>query len=127
MTRAMSRLYLTWAQSRLVFGRRRLSLASRFLNEIPRAALTITAGAAPFRLPPPPAGRPSAAPATARRTGSSGPVDGLRPGIRVRHPFFGEGTVIRSEGAGDDLKLTVTFAGVGAKRLVARYAGLEIV
>ena len=32
-----------------------------------------------------------------------------------------------SDGAGDDLKLTVSFAGVGAKRLVARYAGLELV
>jgi hypothetical protein len=36
------------------------------------------------------------------------------------------GTVLRSEGAGDELKLTVSFPGVGAKRLVARYAGLEV-
>jgi hypothetical protein len=35
------------------------------------------------------------------------------------------GTVLRCEGHGDDLKLTVAFAGAGAKRLVARYAGLE--
>ena len=34
---------------------------------------------------------------------------------------------MRSEQSGDDLKLTVSFAGVGAKRLVARYAGLELV
>jgi hypothetical protein len=33
--------------------------------------------------------------------------------------------VPRSEGAGDDLKLTVSFPAVGAKRLVARFAGLE--
>jgi hypothetical protein len=39
--------------------------------------------------------------------------------------LFGVGTVLRSEGSGDDLKLTVAFAGIGAKRLVARYAGLE--
>jgi len=44
----------------------------------------------------------------------------------VRHPMFGVGTVIRSEGSGDDLKLTVSFLGIGAKRLVARYAGLEV-
>jgi DNA helicase-2/ATP-dependent DNA helicase PcrA len=43
----------------------------------------------------------------------------------VRHPLFGIGTVLRSDGSGDDLKLTVSFAGIGAKRLVARYAGLE--
>jgi hypothetical protein len=35
------------------------------------------------------------------------------------------GTVLRRDGDGEDLKLTVSFAGVGAKRLVARYAGLE--
>jgi DNA helicase-2/ATP-dependent DNA helicase PcrA len=47
--------------------------------------------------------------------------------VRVRHPLFGVGTVLRSEGAGDDLKLTVSFPGVGAKKLVARFAGLEVV
>jgi hypothetical protein len=31
-----------------------------------------------------------------------------------------------ADGRGDDLKLTVSFAGIGAKRLVARYAGLEL-
>jgi hypothetical protein len=36
------------------------------------------------------------------------------------------GTVLRSDGAGDDLKVTVSFPAVGAKRLVARYAGLEV-
>jgi hypothetical protein len=33
--------------------------------------------------------------------------------------------VLRSDGSGDDLKVTVSFPGIGAKRLVARYAGLE--
>jgi DNA helicase-2/ATP-dependent DNA helicase PcrA len=51
----------------------------------------------------------------------------LRPGARVRHPLFGVGTVLRAEGSGEDLKLTVSFPGAGAKRLVARYAGLELV
>jgi DNA helicase-2/ATP-dependent DNA helicase PcrA len=50
----------------------------------------------------------------------------IKPGARVRHPLFGVGTVVRREGAGDDLKLTVSFLGIGAKRLVARFAGLEL-
>ena len=50
----------------------------------------------------------------------------LRPGVRVRHALFGVGTVLRVEGQGDDLKLTVSFSGIGAKRLIARYAGLEL-
>jgi len=51
----------------------------------------------------------------------------LRPGVRVRHPLFGVGTVLRREGEGDDLKVTVSFPAVGAKKLVARFAGLELV
>jgi DNA helicase-2/ATP-dependent DNA helicase PcrA len=51
----------------------------------------------------------------------------MRPGVRVRHPLFGVGTVLRREGDGDDLKVTVSFPGVGAKKLVARFAGLEVV
>ncbi|HEX9202445.1 MAG TPA: hypothetical protein VF964_00665, partial [Vicinamibacteria bacterium] len=51
----------------------------------------------------------------------------MRPGVRVRHPLFGVGTVLRRDGEGDELKLTVAFAGVGAKKLVARYAGLQLV
>jgi DNA helicase-2/ATP-dependent DNA helicase PcrA len=62
--------------------------------------------------------------ATAAPSGAPGSA-AFRPGARVRHPLFGVGTVLRSEGAGDDLKLTVSFPAVGAKRLVARFAGLE--
>jgi DNA helicase-2/ATP-dependent DNA helicase PcrA len=54
-------------------------------------------------------------------------TDELRPGARVRHPLFGVGTLLRREGAGEDLKVTVSFPGVGAKKLVARFAGLELV
>ena len=46
--------------------------------------------------------------------------------MRVRHPLFGVGTVLRREGDGDDLKVTVSFPAVGAKKLVARFAGLEL-
>ena len=53
-------------------------------------------------------------------------TDEMRPGARVRHPLFGVGTVLRREGDGEDLKLTVSFPGVGAKKLVARFAGLEL-
>jgi DNA helicase-2/ATP-dependent DNA helicase PcrA len=126
MTRAMQRLHLTWAQSRQVFGQRRLCEPSRFLTEIPRDRLEVTADA--FYEPPvrerPTAWRPR--PAAPAGPAPALPIPGeMRPGARVRHPLFGVGTVLRSEGAGEDLKLTVSFAGIGAKRLVARYAGLE--
>ncbi len=50
---------------------------------------------------------------------------GFRPGQRVRHPKYGEGTVFKREGEGDDARLTVQFARFGLKKLVEKYAQLE--
>ena len=139
MTRAMEQLTLSWAQSRAVFGQRRLSERSRFLDEIPADSLRVQGGggrgwrgeAKPrtsrFAIDEPEWARPSGRPGrTAPAPLPSSSAAEFRPGLRVRHPLFGVGTVLRSEGAGLELKLTVSFAGVGAKKLVARYAGLEL-
>jgi DNA helicase-2/ATP-dependent DNA helicase PcrA len=48
-----------------------------------------------------------------------------RQGSKVRHPKYGVGTVLASEGEGEDTKLTVSFPGYGRKKLVERYASLE--
>jgi len=50
---------------------------------------------------------------------------GFRPGQRVRHPKYGEGTVYRREGDGDEAKLTVQFPQFGLKKLVEKFAQLE--
>jgi DNA helicase-2/ATP-dependent DNA helicase PcrA len=50
---------------------------------------------------------------------------GFRPGQRVRHPKYGEGTVHKREGDGEDAKLTVQFPRFGLKKLVEKYAQLE--
>jgi len=55
---------------------------------------------------------------------TGGGVD-LRVGARVRHAKYGTGVVLRSEGAGDDAKLTVSFPGYGQKKFVAKFAALE--
>ena len=129
MTRAMERLHLSWARSRQVFGQRRVAEPSRFLAEIPEESLERSGGL--FRLPSRRGEAPPrwAAPAVAAplASGSGASAEPMRPGARVRHPLFGVGTVLRREGDGDDLKVTVSFPGVGAKKLVARFAGLEVV
>ena len=53
--------------------------------------------------------------------------DGLAAGTRVRHPTFGVGIVRRSEGRGEAEKLSVQFARAGMKKLIRRYANLEVV
>jgi DNA helicase II / ATP-dependent DNA helicase PcrA len=50
---------------------------------------------------------------------------GLKQGTRVRHPKYGEGTVFRREGDGDDAKITVQFQQHGVKKLVEKFAQLE--
>jgi DNA helicase-2/ATP-dependent DNA helicase PcrA len=50
---------------------------------------------------------------------------GFRPGQKVRHPKYGEGTVYQREGEGEDAKITVQFPRFGIKKLVEKYAQLE--
>ena len=49
----------------------------------------------------------------------------FRPGQKVRHPKYGEGTVYHREGEGEEAKITVQFSRFGLKKLVEKYAQLE--
>ena len=50
---------------------------------------------------------------------------GFRPGQKVKHPKYGEGTVYQREGEGADAKITVQFPRFGLKKLVEKFAQLE--
>jgi DNA helicase-2/ATP-dependent DNA helicase PcrA len=50
---------------------------------------------------------------------------GFRPGQKVKHPKYGEGTVYQREGDGEEAKITVQFPRFGLKKLVEKYAQLE--
>jgi DNA helicase-2/ATP-dependent DNA helicase PcrA len=56
---------------------------------------------------------------------SPGDASDLVPGCYVRHAKYGRGLILRREGVGDSLKLTVTFPGYGQKKLIQKYANLE--
>ena len=47
-------------------------------------------------------------------------------GQRVYHKKFGEGTITKLEEEGNDIKVDLEFDKVGHKRLMAKFAGLEI-
>ena len=53
--------------------------------------------------------------------------DTLLPGTEVRHPMFGIGQVLAVEGTGGDARITVYFPRGGKKRLIARFANLQVV
>jgi DNA helicase-2/ATP-dependent DNA helicase PcrA len=62
------------------------------------------------------------------RAGGSAASDSqqhFRIGARVKHAKYGTGVVLRSEGAGEDAKLTVSFPGYGQKKFIAKFAALE--
>jgi DNA helicase-2/ATP-dependent DNA helicase PcrA len=68
---------------------------------------------------------PRAPAAPARPAPPPPPKKPARTGMVVEHPKYGTGTVVRREGDGDDVKLTVSFPGYGLKKLVEKYAGLK--
>ncbi len=47
------------------------------------------------------------------------------PGSHVRHAKYGKGLVLRREGSGDNVKLTISFPGFGQKKLIEKFAKLE--
>ncbi len=51
--------------------------------------------------------------------------NGFVPGSHVRHAKYGKGLVLRREGTGDNVKLTVSFPGFGQKKLIEKFANLE--
>ena len=53
-------------------------------------------------------------------------VTQYEPGQRIYHKKFGEGTITKVEPEGDDMKVEISFDKSGNKRLMAKYAGLEI-
>jgi len=50
----------------------------------------------------------------------------LAPGLRVRHPIFGAGTVLAVTGTGPGQKLRIRFEKAGVKTIVLRFANLEL-
>jgi DNA helicase-2/ATP-dependent DNA helicase PcrA len=143
MTRARARLVLTGAARRRIFGEYQSSEPSRFIDEVPAELVDRILPSPPspydrsyqsnfyeFRTNPYGRGRrggrireEDATYAYEDEDQSSGMA--LRPGMRVRHPQFGVGSVVSVEALDDDTKLVVRFAAVGQKTLRAKYARLE--
>jgi DNA helicase II / ATP-dependent DNA helicase PcrA len=125
ITRAKQRLYLTRAIARTWWGRPSFHQPSRFLTEIPPGLIEWRRDEA--------AAMSSIAPAQermARRPGTRSPgnrpVPSLSPGDMVTHDKFGLGTVVSTDGYGDQAEAKIDFGGsYGVKHLVLRYAPLE--
>jgi len=136
MTRAEEKLFLSSARFRRYFGNaeQQVSEPSRFLSEIPQELIedanesrrrpavqyqgktynTVNAVTRALGI--------TAKPAPGRKSAGK-----FTMGTRIRHPKYGAGTILRTEGDGDDMKLTISFMSYGLKKLIAKYAELEVV
>jgi DNA helicase-2/ATP-dependent DNA helicase PcrA len=123
MTRARERLLLSACRRRRVAGRFQDQQPSPFLDEIPERLLRSEDSPSLFD-----SGRTQGVSAFFGRQVEA-QEDEERPitkGKRVRHPQLGEGVVLAVEGQGEAMKLTVFFERAGKRKLVAKYANLEL-
>lgn len=144
ITRAMTKLYLSYARARFRFGEISYQSPSRFLDEIPKELIDVPAGMGFARRSSSPVrGRRSEA-RTKRGSVSSQQeqyhtdpipeydgyddgIDGLQPGKTVEHAVFGRGKLMSVAGKGEASKVVVEFDSVGRKMLMLKYANLRIV
>ena len=120
VTRARQRLYLSYAQSRMLHGQVPYGIPSRFLDEIPEALLKrLNATASPGKIAEQ---NFQAAPSSAQKHAMPWKI-----GQSVAHTKFGQGVVVSYEGNSNDLRVQVNFGKEGMKWLALEYAKLETV
>ena len=140
ITRARRRLYMTFAQSRMLHGKTNYSMVSSFMRELPEPLLMWLSprfvqrapsfsnsaysgpaygGATYGKASPEPFAMPSSA---ARDSGALWHV-----GQQVFHQKFGEGVVTDTEGSGNEGRVQVNFKRAGSKWLSLEYAKLEAI
>lgn len=132
ITRAEKRLYLTRAQSRMLYGRFQNNPESRFLHELPETLLE-RSGKAKKPMPWNPVESPGKLPVNGfsskpkpKLAQSSGAESiGWNVGDKANHKKWGQGTVVQTRGEGDQLELDIAFPAVGIKRLLAKFAPIE--
>ncbi|WP_262359302.1 DNA helicase II, partial [Vibrio mimicus] len=119
MTRAMQKLYITYAEMRRLYGQDKYHKPSRFIRELPEGCLDEVRMKAQVSRPT------STGRFSQTVVKESFNETGFSLGSRVRHPKFGEGTIINFEGSGPQSRVQVAFNGEGIKWLVTAYARLE--
>ena len=143
ITRAEERCYLSYAKTRMRYGKMEFGAPSRFLRDIDACYLDLPDSEKPRRLTegksPLFSSRPlvasselprhlkrvpaSSSPSVAAAAGNAS----LHAGQTIEHERFGMGTVLRVEGTGENVKATIRFENVGEKQLLLRFARFKVV
>ncbi|WP_408900527.1 DNA helicase II [Photobacterium piscicola] len=118
MTRAMKKLYITYAEMRRLYGKDNFHKPSRFIREIPEQYVEEVRMKAQVSRPV------SSGRFSQTQVNNNFNETGFSLGQRVQHAKFGEGTIINFEGSGAQSRVQVAFNGEGIKWLVTQYAKL---
>lgn len=126
ITRAMEKLYISYAETRRLYGNETFNAVSRFVKEIPEGCIQ------EVRLKTAVSRPVSFQRGTTTRLNSkasmsdTGEGTGLQLGQRVKHALFGEGIIVHFEGNGPTARVQINFDGEGSKWLMVQYAKLEV-
>ncbi len=135
ITRARQKLYITHADTRMIYGSTSRNPLSTFAKEIPTQLCDITSARRSFAQSSA-SSRPiqqrantfdygnvfrsAAAPAPASKNTSS-----YSAGMQVEHNTFGKGLIIKVTPMGNDAMLEIAFDTVGTKKIMAGFAKLK--
>jgi DNA helicase-2/ATP-dependent DNA helicase PcrA len=126
-TRAMRRLYITYAEQRRLYGVDTYGQPSRFIGELPAEVIEEVRPRLQVSRPAF-ASRPGGVHGSGGHAGlEEGRGGSMRMGSRVRHSKFGDGVVLNFEGNGPQARIQVNFELQGTKWLMLSYANLEVV
>jgi len=119
ITRAMKKLYITYAESRRLYGQEKFHKPSRFLREIPAdlvEEIRLTTNVS----------QPSISQNVVSKAAQTFNLTGLKLGQQVRHAKFGDGIVINYEGSDAQARVEVGFDDGNTRWLMVAYARLEV-
>lgn len=136
ITRAEEELFMSYASTRMLYGKTNYNAPSRFLRELPESLLESCNK-----------DKPQIKDLTTKKrniekskyfTGYtfentntkptiSEKKKGIDSGSKVKHKVFGIGTVVQTKGKGDSLEATIAFENEGIKKVMIAYAPIEII
>jgi DNA helicase-2/ATP-dependent DNA helicase PcrA len=113
ITRGMEKVFITRAWQRNMYGMTKYNQPSRFIEEIPEDCIKMSFERKKEQ---------KKLKNLEQETASIGEISDFLLGDRVIHAKFGEGTVVKTEGAGAQMELSIAFPGQGIKIFIAEYA-----
>jgi DNA helicase-2/ATP-dependent DNA helicase PcrA len=139
ITRAESRLFLTYANTRYKFGQLNYAEPSRFLQEVPEKVVSyhgdlkkpkVATNVAPIstfsRVVSTPSPKPTAAPPQNIAPFVPDDANTLQTGMEVLHEKFGEGKIVSIEGSGVNKIASIFFSAYGIKKIMLKFAKVKI-